>query len=159
MDDPSAGVAAAHVGGKVLADAEDDPPPAQRGERAEGKAERMRAEQPDDVDLAQHAPEAAERPQHRQQRARAQDAGVGGQADEAELVGDAVVRARQLWIELPEQHGVLGRRGDAGDEYDERAIGVHAIRPGPIPVVGVDGDAERFLFGQITARSERRLMS
>ena len=55
----------------------------------------------------------------------------------------------KIGIELPEQHGVLGRRGHAGDEEDKRAVRVDAVRLRSVPVVRVDGDAKRSLGAQL----------
>ena len=58
----AAGMAVSHVGRQVLANPEHHPPSAQRGEQREADRQRMRAEQPDRVDLSERPPEATQRP-------------------------------------------------------------------------------------------------
>ena len=57
--------AAAHVQRHVLANAEDQPPPAQRGEQRERHRVRIGTEHPDGVDLVEQPPEAHERDDQR----------------------------------------------------------------------------------------------
>ena len=102
---PAAGAPVANVGRQVLADAEHHAPPAQGGEQRERHGERMRAEQPDDLDLPEGAPEASQR--------------AAGGADHRGRVGEAlVVRERHELGPVPASvRGELGRGADPPDQH------------------------------------------
>ena len=128
MDQPPARMAGADVGREVLAHAERDPlaraaPPAprRRGRAGAGPSSQTTST------WGSSLPEGPQGAQHRERRAQAEHARIGGQADEVDVVGDAVVGAWQLRVELAEQDRVLGRSGHARDEHDQRPVCVDAV--------------------------------
>jgi hypothetical protein len=117
VDPVATGVPAAYVARKVLTHPERHAPPAQQGESDEGQRESLRTEQPDDVDLVEHAPEAAQRAQHRRNaHERTGQARVVGGGHEPQLGRKPVVRRSRLGLEPPDEHGLVEARRHAGEE-------------------------------------------
>jgi hypothetical protein len=134
-------VAALDVAGEVLPHAQEHPLAAQRRQQGEPGRQQVRAQQPHGVDVAQRAPEGAQRAGHAtQRRQRVRQARVVGQRHEIDRVRDAVVGAARLRVHAAEQHDPLHERPQAGDEREERALGVVGVAVAPVVVVGVDAE-------------------
>ena len=126
-------------------------PGARRGRRACGAApparrrrgERVRAEQPDDVDVVEDAPEAPAA-SRASPAARARAAACSGRraaARSRSSSGHAVVGARRpRGSSRPNRTVCSAARGQPRDEGEERALGVDAVAVAAVAVVGVDGE-------------------
>ena len=114
-------VAAADVGAHLLAHAEDEPAAAGQGEQGEQDPERMRAEHPGAVSLAELLPEGTNRGDGgAQEAARAGQRLVVGQGDEVDAVGQAEVAGAVGGPGAAQQDQVIEVLADLGDEERKR---------------------------------------